>query len=230
MNSEIPMFEKQQSLLFRKINELPLKIEATHLEDLIIQLYKELDTAGIVFKPKTYLTDNWGCPNEVPVIGIPFYLADPILCKMKTRMTGTSIEDDMNIMMFLRHEAGHAFNYAYRLYERSEWQNTFGRFSLPYQEEYKADPLSTGFVHHIPGCYAQKHPDDDFAETFAVWLTSNSNWQKAYADTQALVKLMYIDKVVAKFARKTPRVAGGRLDMPVEEMVVTLGDWYHNLV
>ena len=30
------------------------------------------------------------------------------------------------------------------------------------------------YVRHIEGWYAQKHPDEDFAETFAVWLTPRS--------------------------------------------------------
>ncbi len=218
-----------RSLLFRKISELPLKIEATHLENLVVQLYKELETAGIVLKPKTYLSDNWGCPDEVPIIGIPFYLVDPTLCSIKAQLTGANYEDDMTIMMLLRHEAGHAFNYAYRLYDRPEWQNLFGRFSLPYQDEYKADPFSTRFVHHIAGCYAQKHPDDDFAETFAVWLTPGSNWQEAYSGTPALAKLLYISQVVAEDGTKQPIVTGGRLDVPFQEMSMTLGEWYQTV-
>lgn len=224
-SNEILIYAKNQHLLFRKIGELPLRIESTHLENLIIRLYKELEMAGIVFKPNTYLSDNWGCPNEVPVIGIPFYLVDPVLCNLKTQMTGINSEDDMHAMMLLRHEVGHAFNYAYRLYEKPEWQELFGRFSLPYSDEYKIDPFSTGFVHHIPGCYAQKHPDDDFAETFAVWL-SNSNWKKTYADTPALVKLLYINKIAARYGKKSPMVTGGDLDMPYEEILMTLGEWY----
>lgn len=217
---------KQQALLTQKISELPLKIEATHLRALIFQLYRELEMAGIVFKPKTYLSNDWGCPNGVPVIGIPFYLADPKLCELQTRMTGKKVEDDVTIMMLLRHEAGHTFNYAYRLYEKPEWQKLFGRFSLPYQDEYKVDPFSTRFVLHLAGHYAQKHPDDDFAETFAVWLTPDSNWQKVYSGTPALKKLLYVNKVLVKYGEKSPIVTGGRLDMPVEEMVMTLSEWY----
>jgi len=78
----------------------------------------------------------------------------------------------------------------------------------------------------LSGWYAQRHPDDDFAETFAVWLTPNSDWQKRYAGTPALDKLLYMDKVVAKYGEKAPVVTGGKLDMPVEEMVMTLGEWY----
>jgi hypothetical protein len=216
---------KQQALLSRKIAELPLKITSTHLEELILRLYKELDMAGISFKPGTYLSDGWGCPDRVPVIGIPFFLADSQLASLKAQITGSGIDDDATIMQLLRHEAGHAFNYAHCLYDEPEWRELFGQFSLPYVEDYKVDPYSTRFVHHLPGCYAQRHPDDDFAETFAVWLTPCSDWQKRYAGSLALPKLMYVDKMVAVHGRKSPVVIGGKLDVPAEEMQMTLAEW-----
>lgn len=219
--------QEQQALLSRKISELPLRIEATHIEELIIQLYNELETAGIFFKPKIYLSDDWGCPDRVPVIGVPFYLVDPRLCSLKTQLTGSKVEDDMTIMMLLRHEAGHTFNYAFKLYEKREWRKLFGRFSLPYEECYKLDLFSTRFVHHLPGWYAQRHPDDDYAETFAVWLTPCSDWRKEYAGTPALGKLLYVDKMVAKYGKEPPVVTGGKLDMPLEEMGMTLAEWYN---
>ena len=103
---------EQRELLSRKISELSLKIQGTRLEALIGQLYQEMERAGISFKPKTYLADEWGCPHGVPVIGIPFYLADPKLCSIEGQLTGIEAEDEAEVMMYLRHEAGHAFNYA----------------------------------------------------------------------------------------------------------------------
>jgi hypothetical protein len=220
---------KQQELLSRKISDLPLKMEGTHLEGLIIRLYRELEAAGIAFKPNIYLSDSWGCPNEVPVIGVPFHLADPALCYLLGQMSGTEIENDMTVMMILRHEAGHAFNYAYRLYDKPEWKTLFGPFSQPYQEDYQVDPSSTRFVHHLAGCYAQKHPDDDFAETFAVWLTPYSYWQTAYTGTPALEKLQYVQRVTAEYGERPPIVTGGRVDMPVEEIQMSLGEWYETV-
>jgi hypothetical protein len=230
MNSEkpdVPMGDKQlRALLSKKINELPLKIAGTRIEELVNKLYAELEKAGISFKPKIYLSDGWGCPNRVPIIGIPFYLADPRLGRLKTQVTRLKVEDETAIMMLLRHEAGHTFNYAYKLYDKRAWSKLFGRFSLPYEENYKVDPASTRFVHHLSGWYAQRHPDDDFAETFAVWLTPHSDWRKRYAGTPVLAKLTYVDKAVAKYGKKKPVVTGGKLDMPVEEMGMTLGEWY----
>jgi hypothetical protein len=220
---------KQQGLLSRKISELPLKMEGTHLEGLIMRLYKELEAAGIAFKPNIYLSDSWGCPNEVPVIGVPFHLADPALCNLLGQTSGIEVENDMTMMRILRHEAGHAFNYAYRLYDKPEWKALFGSFSQPYQEDYQVDPSSTRFVHHLAGCYAQKHPDDDFAETFAVWLTPCSHWQTAYIGTPALEKLQYVESVTVEYGEKPPIVTGGRVDMPVEEIKMTLSEWYETV-
>jgi len=218
--------KEQQELLSRKISDLSLRIKGTWLESLVNQLYRELEKTGISFKPKTYLADEWGCPHGVPVIGIPFYLADRELSKLEGQLTGIEAEDETEVMMCLRHEAGHAFNYAYRLYTRTEWRRTFGKFSQPYQEDYKPIPFSTKFVRHLPGWYAQKHPDEDFAETFAVWLTPGSDWQKQYADTSALAKLIYVDKVAHKYGKMPTVVTDEYLHTPVQELTMTLDRWY----
>ena len=118
----------QQELLSRKISDLSLMIKGTWLESLVNQLYRELGETGISFKPRTYLADEWGCPHGVPVIGIPFYLADRELSKLEGQLTGIDAEDETEVMMCLRHEAGHAFNYAYHLYSTAEWRRTFGQF------------------------------------------------------------------------------------------------------
>ena len=218
--------KEQHELLSQKISDLSLKIQGTQLETLIIGLYQELGKAGISFKPKTYLANEWGCPHGVPVIGIPFYLANPDLSKLEGELTGIEAEDEREVMMYLRHEAGHAFNYAYRLFRKPEWHQLFGKFSQPYQDDYHPVPFSAKFVRHIPGWYAQKHPDEDFAETFAVWLTPGLDWQKQYADTPALAKLMYVDKIVHKYGQKPPVVSYEKLDKPVQELTMTLDRWY----
>ncbi len=111
-----------QEILSKPIQQLGLKLEGSPLERFVQQLYKELDAKGLHrFRPKCYLTDEWGCPNMEPVIGIPFYLADPKLQRLESEMN--DIEDAQQIMMYMRHEAGHAFNYAYALYKTPEWRD-----------------------------------------------------------------------------------------------------------
>jgi len=160
------------------------------------------------------------------VIGIPFFLANPDLSILEGEFTGIEAEDEAEVLMSLRHEAGHAFNYAYRLFRKPEWRQLFGRFSQPYKDNYQPVPFSTKFVRHLPGWYAQKHPDEDFAETFAVWLTPGSDWQQQYADTPALAKLMYVDKIVSKYGHSPPIVNDEKLDTPVQELTMTLDRWY----
>src|SRR5256885_16453644 len=79
----------------------------------------------------------------------------------------------------LRHEAGHALDNAYRLRRRKRWRAVFGPASLPYPARYRARPGSRRYVHHLGEWYAQAHPSEDFAETFAVWLTPKSGWRKS---------------------------------------------------
>ena len=214
-----------QEILSKPIQQLGLKLEGSPLERFVQQLYTELEEKGLKrFRPRCYLTDEWGCPSMEPVIGIPFYLADPKLQQLESEMN--DIEDARQIMMYMRHEAGHAFNYAYALYRTPEWRQLFGPFRRPYRDNYKPVPFSRQFVRHMEGWYAQKHPDEDFAETFAVWLTPRSNWRKRYKDWGAMKKLLYMDRIGRKLGDADLVVARGDTDITVEEMAVTVGEFY----
>jgi hypothetical protein len=213
------------SLLQARIKDLKLHLSGTVLERLMQQLYAELDAKGISLKPECYLSDEWGCPSGVPVIGIPFYLADPHLHSIEEALGGGA-ESERDIMMYLRHEAGHCFNYAWKLYETPEWIKLFGDYSMPYKDDYKPQPFSRKYVVHISGWYAQKHPDEDFAETFAVWLTPGSDWDKRYKGWGALKKLQYVHTSVEKLGRGAPTVTGIEHDVDVDEMESTVLDHY----
>ena len=215
-----------QEILSKPIKELGLKLEGSPLERSVHKLYREIERKGLrKFRPLCYLTDEWGCPSGEPVIGIPFYLANPKLARLEKEMN--DLEDEREIMMYLRHEAGHAFNYAYRLYETPEWRELFGPFRRAYRENYRPVPFSKRFVRHIDGWYAQKHPDEDFAETFAVWLTPRSNWRKKYRGwSGAMTKLRYVDRMARKFGDTDPLRPLGRTDITVEEMETTVADFY----
>jgi len=205
---------EREKLLQSKLSELGLKLEGTRLEKIVDGLYEELESAKIRLKPKVYLSDEWGCPEGLPIIGIPFYLADEKLSRIEDEiMEDIEAESDEEILRYLRHEAGHAFNYAYKLYETEEWHNVFGPYSRPYSEDYRPDPFSLNFVRHIPGWYAQKHPDEDFAETFAVWLTPDSNWRETYKDWGCHKKLVYVDRIVAKYGPMDPLVTAENYDV-----------------
>jgi hypothetical protein len=219
---------ERQTLMGSRISDLGLAITGTRVERMVTQLYDELDARGLKFHPPVYLSDQWGCPDGTPLIGVPFYLADPRLEKIEDDFA-EGIESDQESMRFMRHEAGHAFNYAYKLYDRPDWRQTFGPYSRPYRERYKADPFSHDYVRHILGWYAQKHPDEDFAESFAVWLTPDLDWRKAYEDWPALSKLEYVDRVMREVAAETPEVPSPTDDdLPVNAMHYSLEQHYRD--
>src|SRR4029453_11151354 len=214
-----------RGVLGKKVSELGLKVEGSPVEGYVRELYKELERRGLKkFRPVCYLTDEWGCPDQQPVLGIPFYLADPKLAKLEKAVD--ALENERQIMMYMRHEAGHVFNYAYRLYTTPEWRRLFGPFFRPYRDEYRPVPFSRNYVRHIEGWYAQKHPDEDFAETFAVWLTPGSAWRRRYKGWPAMRKLRYVDKMGRMFSDTEPIVRTGEVDITVDDMRLTVEEFY----
>ena len=110
-------------------------------------------------------------------------------------------------MKLLRHECGHALNYAYKFFEQRGWRKLFGRFETPYYHvTYHAKPYSKRYVIHLEDNYAQAHPDEDFAETFAVWLDPAQDWRIRYRGWPAMKKLEYVDALMSGVAGKAPEV------------------------
>jgi hypothetical protein len=217
---------EREALLGRRISDIGLGVEGTRVERLTAQLYDELASHGLRFRPPVYLSDQWGCPDGTPLIGVPFYLADDRLERIESEMSG-GVEDDREAMKYMRHEAGHAINYAFEFYDRPEWRSIFGSFSKPYHDRYRADPFSRSHVRHILGWYAQKHPDEDFAETFAVWLTPGSDWRREYEGWPALTKLEYVDRLMSEVANEAPEIPDPvEDDLPVSAMRYTVADHY----
>src|SRR5437868_2136204 len=216
-----------RELLKKPIRELGLKLAGSPVEKYVQQLYRELDAKGLErFRPACYLSDEWACPDREPIIGVPFYLADPNLQALERSLN--DLEDEREILMYLRHEAGHAFNYAYELYDTAEWIELFGPFDRPYVETYTPVPFSRRFVRHIAGWYAQKHPDEDFAETFAVWLTPRSNWRRKYAGWPALRMVEYVVRISLVLSVADPKRALARAapELPVDEMTERVEEFY----
>ena len=108
-------------------------------------------------------------------------------------------------MKLIRHESAHAYSYAYRLPRKKKWQEMFGHTSRDQTPDiYHPQPFSRSYVVNLDDWYAQSHPDEDFAETFAVWLTPEADWQKRYAGWKALQKLEYVDELMRSLAGKPP--------------------------
>jgi len=195
----------ENRLLKEKISRLGLKIELSALEPLIEKLYGELTSRKLAFEPPCFLADEWFCPVGVPAIGIPFYLAHSRLRRLEKKMIlevegGSTTE----FMKLIRHEAGHAYSYAYGFYRKAEWRRLFGSAAADYPDTYHPRPFSRSYVIHLDNWYAQSHPDEDFAETFAVWLTPGLDWRKRYRGWKALEKLDYVDRLMKSLPGKPP--------------------------
>ncbi|MBN2036882.1 MAG: hypothetical protein JW768_09095 [Chitinispirillaceae bacterium] len=217
----------EEDLLKTRIRDLNLSIEGSALEERIARLYHELEEQGILFRPPCYLTDEWLVPDGVPMVGIPFYLAHPRLTHLeKKMMLEAEGETDAWCMQLLRHETGHAINYAYCLYRRTRWRELFGPFTTPYLSTYSPQPYSRRYVVHLKDNYAQSHPDEDFAETFAVWLAPGRAWEEKYGGWPALKKLLYVDHLMSSVGTKPPAVTKGRMLWSAARMRSTLKEYY----
>lgn len=194
-----------EQLLGKRVSQLGLKLEGTALEPLVQQLYAELTAKGLVFHPPCYVGDEWFCPVGIPAIYIPFFLVHPRLMELERKMI-LEVEGDTAawFMKLMRHEAGHAYSYAYNLYRRKKWQEQFGLASTQESDTYRPRPYSRSYVLHLDDWYAQSHPDEDFAETFAVWLTPELDWRDRYRGWKALQKLVYVEELMRSLAGKPP--------------------------
>jgi hypothetical protein len=217
-----------EQLLEMRIRDLKLRIPGTELATWIESFYKELDERGIVFKPVCYLGDEWFCPEGSTTIAIPFYLAHPRLKKLEEKMM-MEVEGGSEIWFkrLLRHEMGHVMNHAYLLGRNRAWQKVFGPPSADYSEYYRARPFSKRFVQNLDDWYAQSHPEEDFAETFAIWLAPGLDWKTQYKGWKAIEKLEYVDRLMRKLAGKPPRVALRQKMSEASRLSSRLKSYYH---
>jgi len=213
------------------IRDLGLTIEGTPLQPVVDELLAEVDKLGLAVRPRPYLSTEWGVPFGTVAIAIPFYLASPALTALHEERTAfVEGADRADVLRYLRHEMGHVVNYAYRLYERPEWVELFGPIGRPYREKYRPKPFSRKHVRHLPGWYAQKHPDEDWAETFAVWMTPRLDWRSEYAAwSGALAKLEYCDRTMKELRSEVPAVTDEDLDEDVATVGYSVRDFYGEL-
>ena len=216
-----------EELLNLRMCDLGLKISGTWLEDCLDNLCSELARRKIRFCPHAWLSHDWFSPDGVPGIAIPFYLAHPRLMRLERRqmleVEGGSREDCMRI---LRHECGHAIQHAYQLQRRRRYQRLFGKSSKKYPESYRPNPASRRYVQHLRLYYAQSHPDEDFAETFAVWLQPRAVWRKRYEGWPALKKLEYVEELMEELKEAPPMIFSRKEVDPLPSIKMTLRDYY----
>jgi len=196
-----------EELLDLRFCDLGIKLEGTPIEDRTALLWRQLERRHLRVRPHCWLSDEWFSPDDVPGIAVPFYLAHPRLARLERRMMH-EVEGGTHrwCMQILRHEAGHCVDTAFHLHRRRRWQRVFGLASRAYPEWYRPRPYSKSYVQHLEAWYAQSHPSEDFAETFAVWLNPGSRWRHQYKGWPALKKLEYVDELMGQIADEPPRV------------------------
>lgn len=209
------------------MRDLGVRLRGTWLEECIEALYGELDERGLVLRPHCWLSNEWFSPAGIPGIGIPFYLAHPRLVRLeRTMMLEVEGGTRTDCLRILRHETGHAMQHAFALHRRKRWRELFGKSSMPYPESYRPNPASRNYVQHLRLYYAQSHPDEDFAETFAVWLSPRTTWQRRYEGWRALEKLQYVDTIMTELQGERPAHVNRARIEPVSEITTTLREHY----
>lgn len=217
----------REELLDVRLCDLGVTLDDTWLEIHIETVRHELDRKGLRINPHFWLSEEWFCPEGVPGVAIPFYLTHPRLVRLERYMMlevegGTHQE----CLKILRHEVGHAVDHAYNLHRKRRWQKVFGRSSKAYPDYYRPNPHSKNYVQHLDYWYAQAHPDEDFAETFAVWLAPRSNWRKRYKGWPAMRKLRMVDQLLKEVADTPPKVRTKRRVDSLPRLRKTLREYY----
>lgn len=214
-------------LLQWRFRDLGLALARSTVAPRVRRLLQELRDKGIALRPDVWIATDWFSPDDVPGIAVPFYVAHPRLARLEAAQMG-EVEGGtaLTCMQLLRHEAGHAVDHAYRLHDRDDWRATFGRHTQPYRWSYRPQPYSRSFVKHLDQWYAQSHPAEDFAETFAVWLTPRSGWRRRYAGWPALAKLEYVDWIMGELPSLRVRSKKRERAEAVSELRMTLGEYY----
>ena len=220
-----------EALLKLRFSDLKLTVAKSPVEPRVRRLYRELDKRGVKFRPHVWFAEEWFSPDGIPGIAIPFYLGHPRLERLERRMMNEVEGGNANwSMRILRHEAGHAVDTAYRLRRRKAWREVFGPASLPYPSSYRARPGSKRYVQHLGEWYAQSHPCEDFAETFAVWLKPNSSWRRSYADWPAFHKLEFVDQLMTEVRVRRPVVTSREQVEPLKDNQRTLAEHYRQKI
>jgi hypothetical protein len=216
-----------EELLDVRLCDLGLTFAGTALEHRLDRLHKELGRAGLVFRPYAWLSTDWFTPEGSTGFTVPFYLAHRRLVQLEhAQMFEAEGSTHDWCMKLLRHEAAHAMDNAYRLHQRADWRRTFGRYSAPYRSAYHVRPTSKNYVLHLGSWYAQSHPAEDYAETFAVWLAPNSRWEVEYEGWPALKKLRQLDKILRDIGDLPPTVRSRDREESLPRLRTTLREYY----
>jgi len=219
---------RRLELMRTRVCDLPVSLEGSAYGPAIERVTADLARRGLPWMPAVYLSTGWHCPERIPLVGVPFALATRELRRIEREVTN-ELESRSEMVRLLRHEVGHAYCYALKLWETPEWRRVFGAMSRPYRERYVIRAGSRRHVRHLPHHYAQKHPDEDFAETFAVWLQPKARWRREYEGWGAVAKLDYVDGIMRDAHGFEPSATRGAPVAPIEQLRHPLWRHYEHL-
>jgi hypothetical protein len=216
-----------QTLLATRLRDLPVRIEGTLIERRVRRLHRELEARDIAALPHVYLSGEFFNPEGMLGFAVPFYLAHPRLMQLeRSQMLEVEGAGESECRRIFRHEAGHALDEAYRLHERAGYADLFGDPTQPYPTSYTPHVESREHVINLSSWYAQAHPVEDFAETFAVWLNPYIDWRADYAHWPALRKLEYVNELMREIAGKPPPISDRTEVDPLRTLRRTLETHY----
>jgi len=215
------------TLLATRFCHLPLQLEGTLAARRLKRLHRELQAHNIVALPHVWLSEEFFNPDGVLGFAIPFYLAHPRLMLLeRSQMLEVEGAGETESRRIFRHEAGHAIDEAYAFHSRQRYRLLFGDPTAPYPASYKPHPECRDYVINLPNWYAQAHPLEDFAETFAVWLNPYIDWLRDYKDWPALEKLKYVDELMREIAGLAPATIDKTEIEPLSALRHTLAERY----
>lgn len=216
------------ALMQVRLRDLGVTIEGSWMAPRVEQLRRELLDRALIFQPHIWVSEEWFSPLGVPGFAVPFYLLHPRLVRLeRSQMLDVEGGTHAECMRILRHETGHAIQHAYRLHHRRRWRQLFGSSTERYPEYYRPNPASKRHVQHLRLWYAQSHPDEDFAETFAVWMRPRRRWRRRYAAWPgALRKLEYVEELMVEVGGQRPPVTRHTAVDPLARIATTLGAHY----
>jgi hypothetical protein len=225
-------------VLDTRVKDLGLTLEKSRFHSLIRETRRELRAAKIALDPIFYLSTEYGCLEGSATIGLlwtdGFDFSWELAKKHHIRTRTPPI-----IIKTLRHEVGHAFGYAHKLYRTPLFRELFGvkgPFFDSYPEVWKPGKrehkrLERGEVILL---YATRHADEDWAVCFEHWLTARTegwDWRERYhGKPLVLAKLGYVEEVVHDYGQRRAKVKPPPLDEPVSSVRLTVRDWMDSVV
>jgi hypothetical protein len=217
------------------IHRLDVSIEGSFFAEAIRIGRQDLRRMRISqLEPHFYLSTGYGTVAGTSSIALGFYDCNETLRQLNLELRGFQYTR-REIVDLIRHELGHAFAYAYKLYSRKDFRKVFnvkGNYFLTYPmtDRYiqRVNPYSRDFVNPSGDHYAQKHPDEDFAETFTVWIQPRSNWEREYRNYPgALRKLRFVDGLIRELRNEPPLIKQSPyLFEPLEEFRITVAQFF----